>query len=342
MIKIIKKRISTAIGARAIVLKLTINFKLETLNLKQNFLITIIGPTAIGKTSMSIALAKHFACEIISCDSRQFFKEMKIGTAVPSDLELSQAKHHFIQNKSIFDNYTVGDFEKEAIAKLDKLFLTNDFAILVGGSGLYVDAVLKGFDAFPEIEKTVREQVNTNYEKLGIQYLQQKLHELDLEYYNTISSENPQTLQNPQRMMRFVEVCIGSGKSYSSFLNKEKTTRNFTPIIIGIEADREIIYDRINQRVDIMMNEGLLAEAKELYSNRSLNALQTVGYRELFQYFDNEISLEFAIDEIKKNTRRFSKRQMTWFKRTENANWFDFKTNPKIIFEFIKSKIHNS
>ena len=291
---------------------------------------------------MSIALAKYFSCEIISCDSRQFFKEMKIGTAVPSDLELSQAKHHFIQKKSIFDNYTVGDFEKEAIAKLDELFLTNDFAILVGGSGLYVDAVLKGMDSFPEIEKSVREQVNTNYEKLGIQYLQQKLQELDLEYYNKISSENPQTLQNPQRMMRFVEVCIGSGKPYSCFLNKEKTTRNFTPIIIGIEADREIIYDRINQRVDIMMNEGLLAEAKELYLNRSLNALQTVGYRELFQYFDNEIPLDFAIEEIKKNTRRFSKRQMTWFKRTENANWFDFKTNPKIIFEFIKSKIHNS
>ena len=291
---------------------------------------------------MSIALAKYFSCEIISCDSRQFFKEMKIGTAVPSDLELSQAKHHFIQNKSIFDNYTVGDFEKESIAKLDELFLTNDFAILVGGSGLYVDAVLKGMDSFPEIEKSVREQVNTNYEKQGIQYLQQKLQELDLEYYNTISSENPQTLQNPQRMMRFVEVCIGSGKPYSSFLNKEKTTRNFTPIIIGLEAERQIIYDRINHRVDIMMNEGLLAEAKELYLNRSLNALQTVGYRELFQYFDNEIPLDFAIEEIKKNTRRFSKRQMTWFKRTENANWFDFKTNPKIIFEFIKSKIHNS
>lgn len=291
---------------------------------------------------MSIALAKYFDCEIISCDSRQFFKEMKIGTAVPSDLELSQAKHHFIQNKSIFDNYTVGDFEKEAIAKLDEIFLTNDFAILVGGSGLYVDAVLKGFDAFPEIEKSVREQVKNDYEKLGIQYLQQKLHELDIEYYNTISSKNPQTLQNPQRMMRFVEVCIESGKPYSSFLDKEKTTQNFTPIIIGIEAERSIIYDRINQRVNLMMNEGLLAEAKKLFPNKNLNALQTVGYRELFQYFDNEITLEFAIAEIKKNTRRFSKRQITWFKKTENVTWFDFKTNPEVIFEFIKSKIHNS
>ena len=310
--------------------------------MKQKKLITIIGPTAIGKTSMSIALAQHFNCEIISCDSRQFFKEMKIGTAVPCDLELSQAKHYFIQNKSIFDNYTVGDFEREAIAKLDELFETNDYTILVGGSGLYVDAILKGFDAFPEIEKSVRSAIQEKFDEFGIEYLQQKLQELDSKYYHSISIENPQTLQNPQRMMRFVEVCIGSGKPYSSFLNKEKNLRNFTPIIIGLEADRKIIYDRINQRVDIMMNEGLLQEAEKLYPNKTLNALQTVGYRELFQYFDNEISLDFAIEEIKKNTRRFSKRQMTWFKRTENVTWFDFKTNPKDIFEFIKEKIHNS
>jgi tRNA dimethylallyltransferase len=299
------------------------------------YLITIVGPTAIGKTALSIALAQHYNCEIISCDSRQFFREMTIGTAVPSQEELASARHYFIQNKSIFEQYTVGDYEKEAIAKLDELYKTNDFAILVGGSGLYVDAVLKGFDIFPDINLSVREQVSLEYEKLGMDYLQEKLQQLDPDYYAQISSENPQTLQNPQRMMRFVEVCIGSGKPYSSFLNKEKNTRNFTPIVIGLEAERSIIYDRINQRVDVMMSEGLLAEAEGLFPNKNLNALQTVGYRELFDYFDNQITLGFAIDEIKKNTRRFSKRQLTWFKRTENVSWFDYLIDRKKIIAFV-------
>ncbi|MFV8324145.1 tRNA (adenosine(37)-N6)-dimethylallyltransferase MiaA [Flavobacterium sp. LB3P21] len=302
------------------------------------YLITIVGPTAIGKTSLSIVLANYFKCDIVSCDSRQFFKEMTIGTAVPNKAELAAATHHFIQNKSIFENYTVGDFEKEAIAKLDELFLTNDYAILVGGSGLYVDAILKGFDEFPEIDAAVRAEITTNYEKLGIGYLQQKLEVLDPDYYKVLTAENPQTLQNPQRMMRFVEVCIGAGKPYSSFLNQKKNSRNFTSILIGLEADRKIIYNRINQRVDIMMNEGLLAEAKTLFPNKELNALQTVGYRELFSYFDREISLEFAIEEIKKNTRRFSKRQLTWFKRNENIKWFDFETPYEAAVDYINSK----
>ena len=302
------------------------------------YVITIIGPTAIGKTSLSIVLANYFKCDILSCDSRQFFKEMTIGTAVPNIAELNAAKHHFIQNKSIFENYTVGDFEKEAIAKLDELFLTNDYAILVGGSGLYVDAILKGFDEFPEIDAAVRTEITTNYEKLGIGYLQQKLELLDPEYYKNITIENPQTLQNPQRMMRFVEVCIGSGKPYSSFLNQKQNSRNFTPILIGLEADRKIIYNRINQRVDIMMNDGLLAEAKSLFNNKELNALQTVGYRELFRYLDKEITLEFAVEEIKKNTRRFSKRQLTWFKRNENTKWFDYETPYETIVNYIRSK----
>jgi tRNA dimethylallyltransferase len=302
------------------------------------YLITIVGPTAIGKTSLSIVLANYFKCEIISCDSRQFFKEMTIGTAVPNKAELAAAKHHFIQNKSIFENYTVGDFEKEAMSKLDELYLTNDYVILVGGSGLYVDAILKGFDEFPAIDTSVRLAVNSNYEKLGIGYLQQKLETLDPDYYVRLIKENPQTLQNPQRMMRFVEVCIGSGKPYSSFLNQKHNSRNFTPILIGLEADRTVIYNRINQRVDIMINEGLLAEAKALFPNKELNALQTVGYRELFSYFDREITLEFAIEEIKKNTRRFSKRQLTWFKRNENTKWFDFETPYEEIVSYINSK----
>ncbi len=294
------------------------------------YLLTIVGPTAIGKTSLSIALAQHFNCDIISCDSRQFFNEMLIGTAVPTTEELAGAQHHFIQNKSIFENYTVGDFEKEAIAKLDELFLTNDYVVMVGGSGLYVDAVLKGFDDFPEIETSVREEVTANYEKSGIEYLQTELEKRDPNYFEVVAKENP------QRMMRALEVCIGSGKPYSSFLNQKKNTRNFTPILIGLEAERSIIYDRINHRVDIMMNEGLLAEAKELFPHKDLNALKTVGYRELFSYFEGEIPLEFAIEEIKKNTRRFAKRQLTWFKRNENTKWFDYLADRQNIIEYIK------
>jgi len=301
------------------------------------YLITIVGPTAIGKTALSIALAQHFKCEIVSCDSRQFFKEMTIGTAVPSQEELSAAKHHFIKNKSIFENYTVGDYEKEALLKLEELYQNNDFAILIGGSGLYVDAILKGFDEFPEIAPEIRAEVNSNYEKLGIEYLQEQLQNLDPDYYQKITIENPQTLQNPQRMMRFVEVCIGSRKPYSSFLNLKKNNRNFTPILIGLDADREIIYSRINQRVDIMMDMGLLEEAKSLYPNKELNALQTVGYRELFSYFDGDFTLPFAIEEIKKNTRRFSKRQLTWFKRNENTKWFDYSTNRNEIIHYIEN-----
>ncbi|WNM18300.1 tRNA (adenosine(37)-N6)-dimethylallyltransferase MiaA [Flavobacterium capsici] len=304
-----------------------------------NYLITIIGPTAIGKTALSISLAKHFNCEILSCDSRQFYKEMKIGTAVPNDEELAAAKHHFIQNRTIFENYSVGDFEQEAIQKLDELFLQNNIQIMVGGSGLYVDAVLKGFDDFPNIDKSIRNKLNSDFELFGIDYLQQKLKELDAEYYKKLADENPQTLQNPQRMKRFVEVCIGTGKPYSSFLNQKKNNRNFTPIIIGLEAEREIMYNRINQRVDIMIEEGLLEEAKNLYPNKDLNALQTVGYRELFDYFDGKTTLEFAIEEIKKNTRRFAKRQLTWFKRTENVAWFDFKTDINEIINTINSKL---
>ena len=304
-----------------------------------NYLITIIGPTAIGKTSLSIALAQHFGCDIISCDSRQFFKEMTLGTAVPSRKELATAPHHFIQNKSIFESYSVGDFEQEALAKLDELFQKNNIQIMVGGSGLYVDAVVKGFDDFPEIDASVRTQINAKFADEGIKYLQEQLQQLDPEHYSKIASENPQTLQNPQRMKRFVEVCIGTGKPYSSFIGKRKNTRNFTPIIIGLEAERAVLYERINERVDLMINDGLLQEAQELFPNKQLNALQTVGYRELFDYFEGNNSLEIAIEQIKMNTRRFAKRQMTWFKRTENVNWFDFTTKKTVIIKSLELMI---
>lgn len=294
---------------------------------QENLLITIVGPTAIGKTALSIQLATHFNAEIISCDSRQFYKEMTIGTAVPSLEELNAVPHHFIQNRSVFEDYNVGDFERDALIKLNELFKTNTVVIMVGGSGLYVDAVLNGLDYFPKVAPEIRQQLNEQLDTQGIIYLQNQLKELDLETYNTI------TLDNPQRVIRALEVCIGSGLPYSSFKNKPKEKRNFTSIKIGLNAEREIIYNRINQRVDIMMDEGLLEEAKALYPHKKLNALQTVGYRELFSYFDEIISKDFAIEEIKKNTRRFAKRQLTWFRKDISIHWFDYQSSLETVLK---------
>lgn len=297
------------------------------------YLITVVGPTAIGKTAMAIELARHYHCDILSADSRQFFKEMAIGTAVPSQEELAAATHHFIQHISIHDSFTVGDFERESLGLLDALFTENKVAVMVGGSGLYIDAVLKGFDDFPDVDPSIREMLISNYEKHGIGYLQQLLEEKDPVHYARVAKDNP------QRMMRALEVCLGTGRPYSSFLNLKKNTRNFTPIIIGLDADREEMYERINRRVDIMINEGLVEEARSLYPMRHLNALQTVGYRELFNYFDGKCTLKEAIEEIKKNTRRFAKRQMTWFRRNELLKWFDYQTPPQEIINYINTRL---
>lgn len=297
---------------------------------RENILITIVGPTAIGKTSLSIQLANYFNAEIISCDSRQFYKEMTIGTAVPSKEELNAATHHFIQNRSIFDDYNVGNFERDALQKISQLFIENNIVIMVGGSGLYVDAVINGLDYFPKVDASIREKLNEQLISNGLESLQNQLKELDIQTYNSIA------LENPQRVIRALEVCIGSGQTYSSFKNKPKEKRNFKSIKIGLNADRELIYSRINQRVDIMVNDGLLNEVKDLYPNKKLNALQTVGYRELFSFFDGEISKEFAIEEIKKNTRRFAKRQLTWFRKDTSILWFDYNTNPNNIIKTIK------
>ncbi|WP_298883831.1 tRNA (adenosine(37)-N6)-dimethylallyltransferase MiaA [uncultured Polaribacter sp.] len=302
----------------------------------KNFLITIVGPTAIGKTALSIKLANYFKSDIISCDSRQFYKEMKIGTAVPEDDELAAAKHHFIQNRSILEDYNVGTFEKDALSKLDELFKENPVQIMVGGSGLYVDAVLKGLDYFPKVDAKIREDLNSKLEKEGLESLQNKLKELDLETYNTIA------IDNPQRVIRALEICIGSGTPYSTFKNKPKAPRNFHSIKIGLDADREIIYNRINMRVDIMIANGLLEEAKLLYKHKNLNALQTVGYRELFSYFNGDFTKEFAISEIKKNTRRFAKRQGTWFKKDQNTLWFNYQTEIETIIANISDKINKT
>jgi tRNA dimethylallyltransferase len=301
--------------------------------LKTQTLISIVGPTAIGKTTLGIDLAIHFNSEIISCDSRQFFKEMTIGTAVPNIDELLAAKHHFIKHISIFDEYNVGQFEKDALLKLDELFIKNSIQIMVGGSGLYLDAVLNGLDDFPEVDLSIREELTQLLKEKGIEYLQVQLKKLDLESYKNIA------IDNPHRIIRALEICLGTTKPYSSFKNKPKTPRNFNSIKIGLTADRKLIYDRINQRVDLMMENGLLEEAKKLHPFKHLNALQTVGYRELFAYFDGKISLDFAVSEIKKNTRRFSKRQLTWFRKDENTLWYDFKTDYKTIIDKISERL---
>ena len=296
-------------------------------------LITIVGPTAIGKTALSIALARHFKTSILSCDSRQFYKETNIGTAVPSLEEQAAAPHYFIQNRSVFEDYNVGQFEKEALHKLNELFTNEDIVIMVGGSGLYVDAVLKGLDYFPEIDPEIRKKLNSDFNDKGLEYLQEELKKLDFESYSTIS------IDNPHRIIRALEVCIGTGKTYSSFKNKAKEPRNFNNIIIGLNAERSLIYNRINQRVDLMLQNGLLEEAKSVYPHKHLNALQTVGYRELFSFFDGDISFEFAVEEIKKNTRRFAKRQLTWFLKNPETIWFDYQTNTETIVETIVQKI---
>ena len=300
-----------------------------------NYLIFVVGPTAIGKTALAIQLAKQYNCSIVSCDSRQFYKEMAIGTAVPSTEELAEVKHYFIQNKSIFDSYNVGDYEKEVLPLLDKLFLENNIQVVVGGSGLYVDAILKGFDTFPDVSEEIKSYIEKSYEEQGIRFLQNELAKLDPEYYNLLETTNAQTLVNQQRMKRFVGVCIAANKPYSSFLNQGKNNRNFIPISIGLEAPRDEMYQRINTRVDIMVNNGLLKEVASLKEHQHLNALQTVGYRELFDYLDNTISLDFAIEEIKKNTRRFAKRQLTWFKRNEETKWFSYTENLNAITQYI-------
>lgn len=299
-----------------------------------NTLIVVVGPTAIGKTALSIQLANTFDTSIISCDSRQFYKEMSIGTAVPEPKELAAAKHYFIQNISIYDSYNVGEFERDALKKLDELFKESPIQIMVGGSGLYVDAVLKGLDYFPEVPIKIREELTEKLHKEGLEVLQKQLKELDLETYENIE------LDNPHRVLRALEVCIGSGKPYSTFKNKPKKPRNFNVIKVGLNAERSIIYERINKRVDIMLENGLLEEAKNLYPYKKLNALQTVGYKELFSFFDGTFTKEFAISEIKKNTRRFAKRQLTWFKRDTSALWFDYKTDLQEIVNAIKEKIY--
>ena len=296
-------------------------------------LIVVAGPTAIGKTSLGIELAQKFSAEIISADSRQFYKEMRIGTAVPSEAELQAAQHHFIQHISIEEDYSVGDFERDALQKLQELFLKHDVVIMVGGSGLYIDAVIKGLDHFPEVDPTIRIDLKQELEDRGLEALQEELKTRDPGYYSEVD------LQNPHRVIRALEICRGTGKPYSAFRKKSTKNRFFDTLYVGLSAEREVVYDRINRRVDIMMQQGLLEEVEQLFPRRDLNALNTVGYKELFKYLNKEWDLETAVSEIKKNTRRFAKRQYTWFRKNEQINWFDISTPPAKILAFAKEKI---
>ncbi|WP_426328225.1 tRNA (adenosine(37)-N6)-dimethylallyltransferase MiaA [Pedobacter sp. R-06] len=292
---------------------------------KSKTLISIVGPTAIGKTALAVQLAQHFDTEIISADSRQFFKEMAIGTAKPDADELAAAKHHFIDSHSVSQLFSTGDFEIEGLNALDQIFKKHDLAIMVGGSGLYVNALINGLDEMPDIDLAIRERLNNQFEEEGLPSIQKQLATLDPEYFAKVDQ------QNPQRMIRGLEVFLSTGQKLSSMLSATKKERSFNIIKIGLNTDRAILYDRINRRVDKMIADGLVEEVRSLTPFKKYNALNTVGYSELFDYLDGKLSLEDAVSAIKQNTRRFAKRQLTWFRRDEEINWFEPIEKEKVI-----------
>lgn len=284
-------------------------------------LISIIGTTGIGKTKLAIEIAKHFETEIISCDSRQFFNEMNIGTATPSAAELAEVPHHFIGNLSVQDYYSIGQYEKQAIQKLEELFQKHKVVVLVGGSMMYEKAVIEGLHDLPEANEENKRKLEQILEEEGIEKLQNILEVLDPKYFNKVDKDNP------RRLFRAIDIIWQTGKSYTENISEQMNKRDFEVIRIGLQAPRETIYDRINQRVDLMLENGLLAEAESLIPFKTNLALQTVGYSELFKYFDGTWTLDFALEEIKKNSRRFAKRQLTWYRKEENINWVNFENS---------------
>lgn len=285
-------------------------------NLTDKILLVVAGPTAVGKTDTSIALAQYFDTEIISADSRQFFKEMKIGTAVPEPKQLAAVKHHFIQHLSIQDYYNSYDYEQDVLELATEIFAKKDIIVLTGGSMLYIDAVCKGIDEIPTITKAVRESVERQYEQKGLVFMQNVLKELDRTFYESID------LQNPKRVLHAIEVCLQAGQPYSALRKNTPQKRPFHILKIGIHRERENLYERINKRVDLMLEAGLEQEARELFPYRGLNALKTVGYKELFAYFDGDYDRMEAIRLIKRNTRHYAKRQLSWFRKDEDMKWF--------------------
>jgi len=290
------------------------NYEPSTMNSPKT-LIVIAGPTAVGKTDTAIELARHYDTVVISADSRQFYREMAIGTAKPNAGELAAAKHYFIDSHSITEDFTVGDYEKQALALLDELFKTHDKVILAGGSGLYIRAVCEGFDELPDADPAIRERLNQELSEKGITFLQEKLKVADPEYYQQVD------LNNPQRIIRALQVFESTGKPFSSFRKATVNKRPFNIVKFCVDLPREVLYERINRRVDIMVEQGLVEEVRSLLPYRQLNALNTVGYSELFDYFDGKTDLETAISLIKQNTRNFAKRQLTWFRKDKEMHW---------------------
>jgi len=291
----------------------------------KNILIVLLGPTGVGKTDISINLANRFNCEIISADSRQFFSEMKIGTAVPSDDQLNTINHHFIRFKSVEDYYSSSLFERDVMNLLPTLFSKNNFVLMSGGSGMYIDAVCRGIDDIPDVDPEVREKYISRYKEDGIEGLRAALKILDPEHYSKVD------LKNHKRIMRALEICETAGRPYSSFLKKNKREREFGIIKIGLERTREDLYNRINLRVDAMIDAGLEEEARNLQKFRNLNAMNCVGYREFFDYFDGKITRDKAIELIKRNSRRYAKRQLTWWGKDKDIKWFHPDQVEKII-----------
>ena len=296
------------------------------------FLITIVGPTAIGKTSLAIKLARNYKTEIISADSRQFYKELNIGTAKPSNDELSFIKHHLINNISVNDKYDISQFESDARKIIDKLFKTKDYVILVGGSGLYIDTILYGIDKIPNVKESLRNELNMEFQNNGLKNLLAQLKKIDPITYKNID------LNNHRRIIRALEVSISSKKPYSSFLTNSVKKSNYNEIIIGLNCDRDKLHSLINKRVDKMIQSGLIEEVKTLEKFKNLNALNTIGYNEIFDYLKNKTSLEKSIVKIKTNTRRYAKRQLTYFNSNKNINWFENQYDIKKIFKLIESK----
>jgi tRNA dimethylallyltransferase len=296
-------------------------------------LIVVVGPTGIGKTALAISIARHFCTEIISADSRQFFKEMEIGTAKPSAEELAAAPHHFINSHSIQNLFSTGDFEVQAIDLMEQLFKKHDLLVMVGGSGLYIDAVCKGLDDLPEIDLSIRAQLNHQLANEGIESIKKQLEEYDPEYYKKVDQANP------QRMIRGLEFYLSTGTKLSARHTNSKKARPFHILKIGLNMDRARLYDRINQRVDQMISNGLLEEVKSLQPFRKYNALNTVGYSEIFAYLDGESTLKEAVDQIKQNTRRFAKRQLTWFRRDDSTSWFEPGQDDAVISYIHKGQI---
>lgn len=300
--------------------------------MKKKNLIVIAGPTGVGKTAISVRIAKHFKSEIISADSRQIFKEMIIGTARPGEKELAEVKHHLVGHVSIFEDYNAAKFENEALQIIENS--TNNLIFLVGGTGLFIDAVVSGLDEFPEVDENTRQTVRSEFEKKGIDWLRGEIKRKDPVYFDLVDHNNP------QRLMRALEICLSAGKPYSEFRKGNKKSRNFNVMKIFINEARENLYEKINERVALMMKKGWMEEAKSLFPHRKLNALNTVGYKELFEVIENKLSLDLAIEKIRQNTRRYAKRQITWFKNSEDYVSFNPNDDAGVI-SFIENSLEN-